>query len=54
MQNNVLVEHEENVILLPSVNDSQKDFDIEDMFPLNIYAEAFQNVHGRFLNLTSE
>jgi len=45
---------EENVILLPVVNDRQKDFDIEDMFPLNIYAEAFQNVHGRFLNLTSE
>jgi len=45
---------EENVILLPAVNDSQKDFDIEDMFPLDIYAEAFQNVHGRFLNLTSE
>lgn len=45
---------EENIILLPAVNDSQKDFDIEDMFPLNIYAEAFQNVHGKFLNLTSE
>jgi len=45
---------EENIILLPIVNESQKDFDIEDMFPLNIYAEAFQNVHGKFLNLTSE
>lgn len=45
---------EENVILLPAVNDSQKDFDIEDMFPLNMYAEAFQNVHGKFLKLTSE
>lgn len=45
---------EENIILLPAVNDSQKDFDIEDMFPLNVYAEAFQNVHGKFLNLTSE
>ncbi|MDH5448926.1 MAG: hypothetical protein OEX01_08020 [Candidatus Bathyarchaeota archaeon] len=42
------------VILLPAVNDSQKDFDIEDVFPLNIYAKAFQNVQGRFLNLTSE
>lgn len=45
---------EENIILLPAINDSQKDFDIEDMFPLNIYAEAFKNVHGKFLNLTSE
>lgn len=45
---------EENVILLPEVNNSQKDFDIEDMFPPKIYAEAFQNVHGRFLNLTPE
>lgn len=45
---------EENVVLLPAVIESQKDFDIEDMLPLEIYVEAFYNVHGRFLKLTSE
>jgi predicted ATP-dependent endonuclease of OLD family len=34
------------IILSKSSVKGRKDFDIEDMFPADIYAEAFYNVHG--------
>lgn len=40
------IETEKIVILPQSSNNEQNDFDIEDLFPVNIYAEAFYNVHG--------
>jgi len=40
------IETEKIVILPQRSNNEQNDFDIEDLFPVNIYAEAFYNVHG--------
>lgn len=46
---------ETKIIILPqSVNDKQKDFDIEDLFSINIYAEAFVEVHGKHINMNKE
>jgi hypothetical protein len=32
----------------------QKDFDIEDLFSIEIYAEAFVEVHGKHINMNEE
>lgn len=43
---------EEKIILLSSTTaDSQKDYDIEDLFPLEVYAQAFHEVHGKKIGL---
>ncbi|MEO9321336.1 MAG: TOPRIM nucleotidyl transferase/hydrolase domain-containing protein [Nitrososphaera sp.] len=41
-----------NVILLSNHRGVQADLDIEDLFPLETYAEAFHSVHGKSLNLS--
>ncbi len=42
----------EKIILLPkSQNSNQQDFEIEDLFPPEIYAEAFYQVHGKAIRV---
>jgi hypothetical protein len=33
---------------------SQKEFDIEDMFPIEVYVKAFHAVHGKAIGLSEE
>ena len=40
--------------LLAGSEASQKEFDIEDMFPIEIYSKAFYAVHGKPMNLKEE
>jgi predicted ATP-dependent endonuclease of OLD family len=44
----------DSIILLPILANGHKDFDMEDMFPLETYAEAFHSVHGKALNMSKE
>jgi len=46
---------ESKILLLPSFPDiTPKEYDLEDLFPLEIYAKAFLNVSGNVLKLTYE
>jgi len=45
----------EKIILIPrSPNPNQKDFEVEDLFPAEIYAEAFYSVHGKALGIEKQ
>jgi predicted ATP-dependent endonuclease of OLD family len=46
---------ESNILLLPSFPGiAPEEYDLEDLFPLEIYAKAFHNVSGNVLKLTYE
>lgn len=46
---------ESKILLLPSFPDiAPREYDLEDLFPLDIYAKAFHNVSGNILKLTYE
>jgi hypothetical protein len=45
----------ENIVLLPASPESKlKEFDVEDMFPLDVYGKAFHAVHGSELRWSEE
>lgn len=41
-------------LLTSSYDEGLQDFDIEDLFPLEVYAQAFYNIHGKNINLKKE
>lgn len=41
----------ESIILLPKLDNGHKDFDVEDLFPLETYVDAFHAVHGTALGM---
>ncbi len=46
---------DDRIVLLPGLSDSkQKEFDIEDLFPPEVYGKAFHKVHGAELEWSEE
>ena len=45
---------DDRIVLLGHYHSQKKDYDIEDMFPLEIYAKAFCAVHGQAIKLAED